>query len=228
MQPSARTDDTVSIKDAATREMPPLPAIDPAPLTTILRAPKGEGCPSCGSQMTADQRYCVECGERRGEPRLPFMDGRTAVATQTSTPASPPPPPPGYAPHEQSAQQRRSAGFALASTIALLLLAMGVGVMIGNDGSDGKSLASQPVVVGGAVAGTTTATGATDSAGDTADAKAASSDAAPEEKAGVNADEVAKKNGVKLAPKDVSVGDKCEPGSVGCEGGEFTGDYFGE
>ena len=33
-----------------------------------------EQCPSCGAQMAADQRYCLECGLRRGDPRLPFMD----------------------------------------------------------------------------------------------------------------------------------------------------------
>ena len=33
-----------------------------------------ESCPNCGARMAADQRYCLNCGHRRGEPRLPFMD----------------------------------------------------------------------------------------------------------------------------------------------------------
>lgn len=104
---------------------------------------------------------------------------------------------------------------------------MGVGVMIGNEGDGSKNaLAQQPVVIGGSMAGATAPTGATGTtASDTSKAAAAS---VPEDQAGVNADDVAKKNGVKLAPKDVELGDKCEKGSVGCEDGEFTGDYFGE
>lgn len=117
---------------------------------------------------------------------------------------------------------------ALAGTIGLLLLAMGVGVMIGNE-DDGASTAAaqQPVIIGGAMAGATAATAATGADAETS-TKDTEATAATTDKAGVNADDVAKKNGVKLAPKDVGVGDKCESGSVGCENGEFTGDYFGE
>ena len=46
----------------------------PAP-SVIPQAPSGfEQCPSCGALVAADQRYCLECGHRRGDPRLPFMD----------------------------------------------------------------------------------------------------------------------------------------------------------
>ena len=41
-------------------------------LVTVPRC--GEQCPSCGKPMATDQRYCLECGSRRGDPRLPFMD----------------------------------------------------------------------------------------------------------------------------------------------------------
>ena len=34
----------------------------------------GDQCPNCGASMAPDQRYCLECGHRRGDPRLPFMD----------------------------------------------------------------------------------------------------------------------------------------------------------
>src|SRR5258705_2713302 len=30
-------------------------------------------CAGCASPMASDQRYCLECGRRRGEPRLDFM-----------------------------------------------------------------------------------------------------------------------------------------------------------
>ena len=39
--------------------------------------------------------------------------------------------------------------------------------------------------------------------------------------------ETAKKNGVKLPPKVVKVGQKCEKGAKGCQGGKFTGNFFG-
>jgi len=36
------------------------------------RAPGFAGCPACGAPLAADQRYCVECGARRG-PLPPFV-----------------------------------------------------------------------------------------------------------------------------------------------------------
>ena len=51
--------------------------------------------------------------------------------------------------------------------------------------------------------------------------------AAEDVKGGVDASALAKKNGVKLAPKDVDLGEKCDKGSVGCDdNGTFSGDYF--
>lgn len=43
-----------------------------------------EGCPACGAAMASDQRYCVECGERRGPARVPLKEG-------PAPPAAPPP-----------------------------------------------------------------------------------------------------------------------------------------
>jgi hypothetical protein len=172
--------------------------------------------------MAADQRYCTDCGERRGDPRLPFMDGRTAaeppapIATATAYPVA------GYA-APPPAKSKWSSGMALLATIATLLLAMGVGVLIGNKGDNSNAASQQPIIVGGT--GATAASGATDAAAASKDSKGA--DASTETKAGVDADAVAKKNGVKLAPKDVDLGGKCPKGSVGCNSqGEFTGDYF--
>jgi hypothetical protein len=31
-------------------------------------------CRTCGSPLAADQRYCLQCGARRAEARLPFLD----------------------------------------------------------------------------------------------------------------------------------------------------------
>jgi hypothetical protein len=32
----------------------------------------GDSCPSCGSLLAADQRYCLECGYRRAASRVPY------------------------------------------------------------------------------------------------------------------------------------------------------------
>jgi hypothetical protein len=208
---------------ALTREMPPVNMAETSPLPpapTLISA-SGDACASCGAMVAPDQRYCIECGERRGEPRLPFMDGRTAaeppaevVAQPVGYPQQPPPP------HKS----KWSSGLALLATIGLLLLAMGVGVLIGNNG-DQKAVAQAPVVIGGAA---TAATGASAATGaDTSAAASKGADSNGDTSAGVSADAVAKKNGVKLAPKNVDLGGKCPKGSVGCDtSGKFTGDYF--
>ena len=45
-------------------------------------------CASCAAPMAADQRYCLECGHRRGDPRLDFM-AMLRPATPVSPPAAP-------------------------------------------------------------------------------------------------------------------------------------------
>ncbi len=219
MQPPTGTQDA-----APTREMPPVPPAsqNPLPNAPTMFSAKGDECAKCGALVAPDQRYCIECGERRGDPRLPFMDGRTA--TQTESAAQPALIAPGYYPSPAPPNNKWSSGMALLSTIAVLLLSMGVGVMIGNKGNSG-SATGQPVVLGGgasAAAGEATAATGKDAA--------ASSEAVGENgetKSGIDANAIAKKNGVKLAKPDVDLGDKCEKGAVGCnEKGEFDGEYF--
>jgi len=88
--------------------------------------------------MAADQRYCLECGERRLPMSSVLAAGRPAPADQATQPLGGPTPPrpPGHGPD----------GFAAASNgtltviagIGVLLLAMGVGVLIG------RSTAAKP------------------------------------------------------------------------------------
>lgn len=210
-----------------TREMPATRTNGDSPLvsSTTIVAP-GEACPSCRALLAADQRYCVECGERIGDPRLPFMDGRTEPEpTQPQLPAYPVLP---YNAPPTAPKGKWSSTVALLGTIGVLLLSMGVGVLIGDKNGGGASTAAQqPVIIGAAgvtdaTAGASGATGGTDAA--TANA-ATGSDG--ETKSGVDANALAKKNGVKLAPPSVDLGEDCPKGSVGCdEKGKFTGDYF--
>lgn len=59
--------------EPATQELPP-----PAP---ALGA-EGALCRACGTPLAVDQRYCLECGTRRGEARVPFAALPGAAAAQ--------------------------------------------------------------------------------------------------------------------------------------------------
>jgi hypothetical protein len=183
--------------------------------------------------MAADQRYCLECGIRRGDPRLPFMDAvvfmdaikRPATAAERS---------PSPTPERRS---RMTANASLIAGVATLVLAIGVGVMIGQSGDNGSSVASAPapqiIRVGGGGEETATASSA-DSGGEIGGKSKAKKGKAPEkavDSSGTSeaAAEVLKPAGdVKLPPPTVQPGGKCESGASGCKGGEFTGEFFGE
>src|SRR5450759_1404920 len=91
-------------------------------------------CPACNVTLAFDQRYCVECGERRGAPRLPFTDGATQHAQQ--------------APGSQSrpGRTRSSVNSTFIAGIGTLLLAMGVGVLIGRSGAGAAVKSASPAV----------------------------------------------------------------------------------
>jgi hypothetical protein len=203
------------------------PAGQPAP-----QAPNGyEQCPSCGAPVSSDQRYCLACGQRRGEPRLPFMDAVVFMDAMKR-------PPDGQAPPPKRKERRISPNAALIAGVGTLLLALGIGVLIGRSGSD-SSPAPQaaPIVIkggGGSQEAATESTAATTVGGESGRSGAKSKKARKKQakhEAATNggAEEVLKpKSGVKLPPPGTGVGDKCEKGTAGCQGGEFTGNFFGE
>jgi hypothetical protein len=92
-----------------------------------------EHCAECGAPMASDQRYCVECGERRGERRFP-----AAMQPAATTSAASPPPAEGR-------RSRMSSSTTLIAGVGTLLLAMGVGVLIGR--SDAPKSAAAPTQV---------------------------------------------------------------------------------
>lgn len=135
-------------------------------------------------------------------------------------------------------RSRMTANASLIAGVATLVLAIGVGVMIGQSGdSSAPTAAAAPQIirVGGA-GGEEAATASTAGSGDEIGGKAAKGKKgkAPEkaiDSSGTSeaAAEVLKPAGdVKLPPPTVQKGGKCESGAAGCEGGEFTGDFFGE
>lgn len=189
-------------------------------------------CPSCGAAMAADQRYCLSCGQRRAEARLDYLEilrgtGPAAAAAAPVTAMS-------------AAAHRQRVNTTAIASIGCLLLAMGVGVLIGN--SRGNELAAAPVPApaqvikvegGGATTAETAATGDT-TAGDRKKKKAAddgnsaataaeSKATNPELQALENASpEEYQKQSEKL-PKVVSTGGKAPPkdNKAPAGGGEF-------
>jgi hypothetical protein len=169
--------------------------------------------------MAPDQRYCINCGERRSGGGLrDALPRQQTVATAAAAPA----------PRARGAWLSSSSGSLIAG-VATLLIALGVGVLIGRTGDHGTpaSSARQPVQVtlsGGTSTGTTTGTSTTASS-TSSSAKHHAKAAKP--KAATALQKTAAKSGVKLPPPVVKVGGKCTTGAKGCTGGKFTGNFFG-
>jgi hypothetical protein len=209
---AARSQSAPPAGDAPTKE------VRPSMLSSIH-----EQCSACGAPMAPDQRYCLQCGERNGPARVPALDN--ARQRSGETPARPP------------QRARTSPNTALIAGVGTLLLALGVGVLIGrsSNSSSTKTPAAQVITVpagGGSTgtAGTGTAGGASSPS---AGAQAAGAGAAKTSKsnaAAAAAAAAASKAAVKKAvkgppPKVVTVG---SPGKgPGYQKGHFTGNFFG-
>jgi hypothetical protein len=221
-------DSSIISPEDPTRSVPfPDPvASPPIALTTATH------CANCGATLAADQRYCVECGERHGDPRLPVMSGRQDL----SAPALAPQPPR----RSGGRLARASANTALIAGVGTLLVALGVGVLIGRSSENGNqpaaSAAPQVVTIagGGAVAGATAASSAapastgdasTPAAGKDAKAKAGGDKGKSDDKSDSANAPASGKAVPKKAGKVVSIGSKGS--GKGYKNGKFTGDFFG-
>jgi hypothetical protein len=125
---------------------------------------------------------------------------------------------------------------ALIAGVGTLLLALGIGVLIGRSGHQEvaqTAAAPQIIKVGGGSgeAASTASQGKSTTGGSAANAKTKKQKAAALKQAEEHpaAEEVLKPAGdVNLAPPTVKPGDKCDSGTAGCENGEFNGNFFGE
>jgi hypothetical protein len=159
---------------AAVRQPPPTTGEEAASaVTQPIPVVTSERCSQCAAPLAADQRYCLQCGAPRPHVNGPISGGRpsgrspqAASASQaapglearqtppTGTPGVLPGAPPEFAAPTTS----RNNTLALLAGIGVLLLAMGVGVLIGRADS-GSAKVPPPQVIsvgGGAAAGSAT------------------------------------------------------------------------
>lgn len=109
-------------------------------------------CRSCGAPLAPDQRYCLACGTRVAAPRLDFAAeveraaARPALtdATQVQQPAALPPGVVAAAPQQPASRLDRIGG--PMGVAAVLLVALGIGFLIGQ-GDDQQPVAQRAPVV---------------------------------------------------------------------------------
>lgn len=109
-------------------------------------------CSSCGAALAEDQRYCLNCGQRHGEPRVEFRrhlaqkpaatkelagSGNGAGGPAAVTPVEPP----------REKPERDYAPLAAAGGIAVLGIMLLIGVLIGRGTGDGSEQAAAPQVI---------------------------------------------------------------------------------
>jgi len=202
-------------------------AADDAPTQQFVGAAVGDRCVACGTPLATDQKYCLNCGERRGKPRFALGSSPAPAAAAPAATSRPP------------KKQRLSSSTALVAGVGTLLLAMGVGVLIGhtdNATSKNTNAPAQIITVGGASGGTSTGAAAATTQGKAKAAKGKSSKKAKNSKsAGVDKKQAAKAQAAaskvlgsskNLPPATVKQGDSGH--GPGYSGGHFTGTFFGQ
>ncbi|HEX3909893.1 MAG TPA: hypothetical protein VHW67_04225 [Solirubrobacteraceae bacterium] len=130
-------------------------------------------CAGCGAPLADDQRYCLQCGERVGSMSSVLLagspqqdvasraaDAQAAGAQAAGAQAAGPGPaataplgpgatPPGFAPAGagQAGGAGRNNGVTVIAAVGVLLLAMGIGVLIGRAGGSRPSASAAPQVI---------------------------------------------------------------------------------
>jgi hypothetical protein len=125
-------------------------------------------CPACGSPLAGDQRYCLQCGERRGDPRVDYASTWVAAGTGAEAAAEDPAPARGL--RGRLERLPRAVGPIAAAVMLLIGVAVGTVVSASTDSSDAATGA--PAIVLGAgrtAAPTTTPAAAADTTDDTVD-----------------------------------------------------------
>ncbi|MBN8866227.1 MAG: SPOR domain-containing protein [Solirubrobacterales bacterium] len=126
----------------------------------------GERCTGCGKPMAGDQRYCLNCGKRRGKTRVEFEEYLVPSAGGAGEGAPPPgqgdvrpvqPEPPADRRPEREVTPLMAA-VGLAGVAAILLM----GVLIGRSGGgNGNTQAPQPILASTGIPATSTSSSTT-------------------------------------------------------------------
>lgn len=96
------------------------------PTLVLAKEPAGEPCRSCGSAVAADQRYCLDCGQRSPAGRVPFAETLAPASEAAITAAA-----------AGAAKPAIGPGLA-AAIVCLAVLFLGTGVLIGRSGSSDR------------------------------------------------------------------------------------------
>lgn len=180
---------------------------------TSLASTARERCPVCGAATAADQHYCVECGQRLGGARPLFMQSEGSLTRPGGSPVAPPPRQPRF---------RMSPNSTLIAGIGTLMLAMGVGVLIGRTSNPTpKSSPVQYVTAPTSGASTTPTTAQSTTPGANASTSAAKSTTPSSAKAATTPSKTA------TAPPNPTVKVGQKGSGKGYQHHEFTGHFFG-
>jgi hypothetical protein len=106
-----------------------------------------ESCAGCAAPLAADQRYCLECGERRTPMSSVLLGGPAASPAGAPHAESTGPPPPAAQRQPAADGAGRGNAVTVIAGVGVLLLAMGVGVLIGRSGGAKPSAAAAPQVI---------------------------------------------------------------------------------
>ncbi len=148
-------------------------------------AQQQDSCSGCGASLSADQRYCLSCGRRRGEPRIeydrylgeyvdPLARGPEAngingalASTEALVPAygegappdgSPPVRPVAQTPPEDDRPEREVTPLMAASGLVMVALILLVGVLLGRSANSGSQAPQQVIAAAPAATPGTAAT----------------------------------------------------------------------
>jgi hypothetical protein len=122
---------------------------DPSEQPTQSMGEATEPCRSCGALLAVDQRYCLNGGQRRGDPRIDFrthLPGPPAASNGAAS-ASPEPPPVAPPAAEKAQPQRDYTPLAAVGGIAVLGLMLLVGVLIGQGNNPSPSTTPTQLIV---------------------------------------------------------------------------------
>lgn len=121
-----------------------------------------KACAYCGASLADDQRYCLECGGRQVQARSQFLSRFTPATVSGPAPSSGGGGAAGGAVAGGAAGSGRFSGATAVAGVGVLLLAMGVGVLIGRAGAAKQSPTPAQVITLSSPTSTAASTGSTE------------------------------------------------------------------